>query len=78
MPVLLSSLATDLAGAEFLIVQGSAEEPFALESAGEVTGPWSALATNENPCVPLWFTNFNLLPDGQQFYRAVHWSSPGP
>jgi hypothetical protein len=55
----------------------SADMPFALETAIILEGPWSAVATNPVPCFPLSFTNLNILPDAQRFFRAVPWTPPG-
>lgn len=75
-PVLQSRLDESGGGADF-VVMASADMPFALETAVILDGPWSAVATNPVPCFPLSFTNFNILPDAQRFFRAVPWTPPG-
>ncbi|HAV62245.1 MAG TPA: hypothetical protein DCY13_07745 [Verrucomicrobiales bacterium] len=76
-PVLVPELLV-AEGQTHFVVRGSGDQPFALESAPEPVGPWTSVATNPDACLPLWYTNFNVLPTPHRMFRAVHWSPPIP
>jgi len=50
--------------------------PFVLQSAGVITGPWTSVATNPDPCLILLYTNSSPWLSPQRFFRAVPWSPP--
>jgi len=60
------------------VVQASADQPFVLQTSTDLGGPWTAVATNPDPCFALSFTNLNVLLDANRYFRAMHWSPPGP
>jgi hypothetical protein len=59
------------------VILGSSDETFALESATELSGPWSAVATNFDFHFPLLYTNTDVMGETQQFFRVIPWP-PGP
>jgi subtilisin-like proprotein convertase family protein len=66
---------TNNGSAEFVI---SAADParFVLQSTTNLNSAWLPLATNQDSCATLSFTNANPLFDSQRFFRAVAWSPP--
>jgi hypothetical protein len=61
-------------GASFLL-RASNALPFVLEATTNLSGPWSPIATNPDPCLLFNFTNSGVLGDPQRFFRAAPWST---
>jgi hypothetical protein len=64
------------AGASPFKLVSSNTIPFVLQAAPAITGPWSSVATNPDPCFILFYTNASPGMDSQRFFRAAPWSPP--
>lgn len=75
-PVLHAQLIPSDSGHLDALIMGSGGQPFALQSAAALSGPWTDVATNPNPCYPLRYSNLDVLLESQEFYRAILWTPP--
>lgn len=71
---LQSRLVTNNANVGFRVAASNAT-PFVLVTTTNLSTPWLPLATNQDPCRMLVFTNADALLEPQRFFRAV---PPGP
>ncbi len=55
-------------------IAASNATPFVLETTTTLSGPWTPIATNPDPCLILNYTNQNPFVDPRRFYRAVPWT----
>lgn len=75
-PLTLDYAWTTNNGNAVFVISASDPAPFVLQSTTNLNTAWLPLATNQDACATLLFTNANPLFDSQRFFRAVLWPPP--